>query len=167
MLLAVPVGALLVVKRLDEENRFCIACHLHQDLYRAMVGPPPTTLASAHFRVREAPDGGNAAAAAHPAGRRGHPERCFTCHSGEGVVGWTQVTALSAWDAARWVLGDRHEPESMRLPLTNQACLKCHAADVRGTKSEEETSKYHELTNHRSVSMPCASVRRLQPGQET
>ena len=59
-----------------------------------MVSAPPTTLAAAHYRAHGP----------------GHPERCFTCHSGEGVVGWTQVTLLSAWDAGRWVLGDRHEP---------------------------------------------------------
>lgn len=55
-------------------------------------------LAGAHFAAKSA----------------GHPERCFTCHSGEGVTGWSAVTALSAWDAARWVLGARHEPTTMR-----------------------------------------------------
>ena len=127
------------VKHKDHDNRFCIACHLHQDIYRRTVGAPPGTLAAGHYR----------------AGGPRHPERCFTCHSGEGVVGWSQVTLLSAWDAARWVAGDRHEPTSMRLPLTNQACLKCHAAEVRGTKSENETTKYHELSQHRGITVPC------------
>ena len=70
---------------------------------------------------------------------------------------WWQsaVTALSAWDAGHWVLGDRHEPTAMRLPLTNDACLKCHAEVTRGTLSGEETSKYHELLNHRGVKTPC------------
>ncbi len=111
VLVACSVG---FVKHKDHDNRFCIACHLHQDIYRHTVTAPPTTLAAGHYR----------------ADRGHHPERCFTCHSGEGVVGWSQVTLLSAWDAARWVAGDRHEPTSMRLPLTNQACLKCHAAHV-------------------------------------
>jgi len=138
---ALVVCSVAYVKHQDQDNRFCIACHLHQDIYRRTTAVPPGTLAAAHYHAR----GG------------GHPERCFTCHSGEGVVGWSEVTLLSAWDAARWVAGDRHEPSSMRLRLENAACLKCHARDVRGTKSTEETSKYHELADHRSVRTPCVA----------
>src|SRR5262249_26416805 len=139
LLLAAPV---IVVKQLDGRNGFCISCHLHEPHYRGMVTMPATTLAGAHFE----------GVARKPAG---HPERCFTCHSGEGVVGWRAVTALSAWDAGRWVVGDRHEPTAMRLPLEDRACLKCHAADVRGTRSAEETDRFHELTDHRAVRTPC------------
>src|SRR5215475_1500421 len=136
------IAGVAIVKVKDEDNRFCIDCHLHRTIFRTMVEPPPSTLAAAHFHARR---------------RDGHPERCFTCHSGEGVVGWSQVTLLSGWDAARWVLGDRHEPTRMRLPLANDACLKCHAAEVRGTKDQEETVKYHELSSHRGVKLPCVS----------
>jgi len=155
----------VLVKRLDEDNRFCVSCHLHESHYRAMTGVPPSTLAAAHFLAGTAPRTSTppageaeapAAVAASPK-HADHPERCFTCHSGEGVVGWSQVTALSAWDAARWVLGDRHEPKRMRLPIENAACLKCHARDIGGSLSEEETSKYHELASHKSVKMPCVS----------
>jgi len=141
LLVAAPV---IVVKQLDGQNPFCISCHLHQPHYRGMVATPAATLAGAHF----------AASARKPAG---HPERCFTCHSGEGLVGWSAVTALSAWDAARWVLGDRHEPTAMRLPLEDGACLKCHAADVRGTRSTEETDRFHELADHRKLRTPCVA----------
>lgn len=134
--------AVATVKKLDEDNRFCVSCHLHEDLLRDMTANPGVALTSAHF-----------AAAAHEP--KGHPERCFTCHSGEGVVGWTQVTVLSAWDAARWVAGDRDEPTHMRLPLTDGACLKCHAQDVRGSKTSEETEAFHQLTDHRSLPMKC------------
>jgi nitrate/TMAO reductase-like tetraheme cytochrome c subunit len=139
--LALAVAPVVLVKRADQDNRFCVSCHLHQAIYRNTLGDSLVTLATAHYRARHA----------------GHPERCFTCHSGEGVVGWSAVTALSAWDAGRWVLGDRHEPTSMRLPLTNDACLKCHAEVTHGTLSDEETSKYHELLNHRAVKTPCVA----------
>jgi hypothetical protein len=139
--LALAAGSVGLVKYKDQDNRFCISCHLHEPHYRGMVESPQATLAAAHFH---APGGG-------------HSERCFTCHSGEGVVGWSQVTALSAWDAARWVLGDRHESTAMRLPLSNQACLKCHAQDVRGTRSADETEKFHELADHRGVRVACVS----------
>jgi hypothetical protein len=139
--LALIVASVAFVKKQDQDNHFCISCHLHEPHYHGMVDPPPSTLAAAHFRGTG----------------HGHPERCFTCHSGEGVWGWSQVTLLSAWDAGRWVLGDRHESERMRLPLTNSACLKCHATDVRGTKNADETSKYHELVDHRMVSMRCVT----------
>jgi nitrate/TMAO reductase-like tetraheme cytochrome c subunit len=138
-LLALAVVPVAIVKHADQDNRFCVSCHLHEAVYRNTTGDSLVTLTSAHYRAR----------------RGGHPERCFTCHSGEGVVGWSAVTALSAWDAARYVLGDRHEPSAMRLPLTNGACLKCHAEVTRGTESEEETSKYHALMNHRGVKTPC------------
>jgi hypothetical protein len=141
LLIALIVCSVAFVKHKDQDNRFCISCHLHQEHYRGMVEAPPATLAAAHYGARSP----------------GHPERCFTCHSGEGVVGWSLVTLLSAWDAARWVAGDRRESTSMRLPLTNTACLKCHAADVRGHRSEEETSKYHELINHRDVRLACVT----------
>jgi len=130
------------VKHQDEDNRFCIACHLHREQYDAMVSAPPTTLAAAHHRARGA----------------GHPERCFTCHSGEGLGGWSAVTLLSAWDAARWVAGDRHEPRSMRLPVSNQACLKCHDSDLRAQKRDEQ--KFHGIPDHRHKTLPCVSCHR-------
>ena len=136
-LAAVAVGSVAFVKHQDEDNRFCVACHLHQTHYDGMVTAPPATLAAAH----------------HLASGPGHPERCFTCHSGEGVAGWSQVTLLSAWDAARWVLGDRHEPTLMRLPITNAACLKCHASDLREQPRDEQ--KFHGLADHRPVRIPC------------
>src|SRR3974377_67553 len=78
--LALVVAApTVVVKRLDTDNRFCIACHLHGQIYRDMTEAPPRPLAAAHFGAHYV----------------GHTERCFPCHSGEGVVGWTQVTVLS------------------------------------------------------------------------
>lgn len=142
VLAAVGTVGVVTVKKLDEDNRFCVSCHLHGDLLRDMTATPAVALTSTHF----------AAATTAPAR---HPERCFTCHSGEGVVGWTQVTLLSAWDAARWVAGDRHEPTHMRLPLTDAACLKCHAQDVRGSKTSEETEAFHELADHRTLPMKC------------
>ncbi|MEO7866612.1 MAG: cytochrome c3 family protein [Candidatus Eisenbacteria bacterium] len=159
-------AALVVVKRLDEDNRFCVSCHLHEDLSRVTHATPPSTLAAAHFHASADARVGVITAKARSVAP---PTRCFTCHSGEGVVGWSQVTLLSAWDASRWVLGDRHEPRSMRLPITNDACLKCHAADVRGTMSEVETSNYHDLSRHNSVSMACVSCHevhdRAEPNQ--
>ncbi|HTO92607.1 MAG TPA: hypothetical protein VMJ70_15860 [Candidatus Sulfotelmatobacter sp.] len=144
-LIAAAVIPTVVVKRLDGDNRFCISCHLHGQIYRDMTEAPARTLSAAHFRAHH----GN------------HPERCFTCHSGEGLAGWSQVTLLSAWDAARWVAGDRHEPTSMRLPLTNSACLKCHEKDVHGTKSSEETDEYHQLSDHLGVKLPCFSCHQV------
>jgi nitrate/TMAO reductase-like tetraheme cytochrome c subunit len=140
-LIALTAISVVTVKVLDASNEFCISCHLHEDIYKHMTTTPPTTLTAAHFHAK------------HPR----HAERCFTCHSGEGVVGWSQVTLLSAWDAARWVAGDRHEPTRMRLPLTNDACLKCHAKDVQGTMSVDETSKYHELSAHNGKKLTCAT----------
>lgn len=140
--MAIAALSTAYVKHKDEDNRFCVSCHLHQEHMDGMTATPPATLAAAHHRAQGP----------------GHPERCFTCHSGEGVVGWSQVTLLSAWDAARWVLGDRNEPDTMRLAITNQACLKCHASDLRDFPRDEE--KFHGLSDHRQVSIPCVSCHR-------
>jgi hypothetical protein len=148
--LALIIASVAFVKTKDQDNRFCIACHLHQTHFRTMVEPPPRTLAAAHFHAQGP----------------GHPERCFTCHSGEGVWGWSEVTLLSAWDAARWVAGDRREARGMRLPLDNGACLKCHARDVAGHRGADETSKFHELADHRMVSTPCVACHAThRPGE--
>jgi predicted CXXCH cytochrome family protein len=186
LLLVLVVAGVVVVKHQDQDNRFCIACHLHERHYRESVATPPANLSAAHFAAATAtPAGASAAgpgapassgdpassddataqggAAAPAAVRTGHPERCFTCHSGEGVVGWSQVTLLSAWDAARWVLGDRHEPTAMRLPIENRACLKCHAAQIRGTLHSDETSAYHQLAEHRGVTTACVACHRVHP----
>ena len=151
VLLLIAAAPTVLVKRLDEDNHFCISCHLHGKIYRDMTEAPPRALAAAHFRAKHAL----------------HSERCFTCHSGEGVVGWTQVTLLSAWDAARWVAGDRHEPTLMRLPLTNDACLKCHEKDVHGTQTSEETDRYHELADHRSVKLACIACHQVHPERDS
>ncbi len=143
ILALVAIAATAFVKHQDEDNRFCVACHLHQKKMDAMLAAPPRALAAAH----------------HGARGSGHPERCFTCHSGEGWGGWSQVTLLSAWDAARWVAGDRHEPTTMRLPLTNQACLKCHATDLRIRKRDEQ--KYHGIADHRPNKISCMACHRV------
>lgn len=146
-LAAVVVASTAFVKHKDEDNQFCVSCHLHQQHMDGMISMPARTLAAAH----------------HAAKGKGHPERCFTCHSGEGVIGWSQVTLLSAWDAARWVLGAREEPATMRLPITNPACLKCHAADLRDFPRDEQ--KFHGLSDHRRVEIPCVSCHRTHdPG---
>jgi len=132
VVLAAAVLPVAVVKRLDADNRFCVACHLHGEIMRNMIATPPATLAGAHFRARPP----------------GHPERCFTCHSGEGV-------------AARWVVGDRHEPTSMRLPITNEACLKCHAKQVHGSHTAEETDRFHELTDHSGLRLACVTCHQV------
>lgn len=155
--------SLIVVKRLDEDNRFCVSCHLHEDLSRVTHATPATTLAAAHFHADSDARVGTVTARQRKAAP---PQRCFTCHSGEGIVGWSQVTLLSAWDAGRWVLGDRHEPTHMKLPLTNEACTKCHAADIVGTLSEDETSSYHELARHNSVTMACVSCHEVHAPAE-
>lgn len=155
--------SLIVVKRLDEDNRFCVSCHLHEDLSRETHAAPAGTLAAAHFHAASDVRLGVVTARERNAAPA---DRCFTCHSGEGVIGWSQVTLLSAWDASRWVLGDRHEPTHMKLPLTNEACTKCHAADIRGTMTEEETSSYHELARHNSVKMACVSCHEVHARTE-
>ena len=164
--IAIGGAGVAFVKKQDEDNRFCIACHLHEKLYEVTVTAPPRSLAAGHYRARHA----------------AHPERCFTCHSGEGVTGWTAVTVLSGFDAARWVLGDRHEPTTMRLPIEDRACLKCHAADLKqalasanapdsgdegGDEMESASHQsFHHISDHRNVKLACVMCHTVHtPGE--
>ena len=162
----VAAGGVGFVKKQDEDNHFCISCHLHEKLYQVTVSSPPRSLAAGHYGAKH----------------DRHPERCFTCHSGEGVAGWSAVTALSGFDAARWVLGDRHEPTAMRLPIEDRACLKCHAGDLKkalaaaapaaddegeGQESASHQS-FHQISDHRNVKVSCVSCHTVHaPGESS
>ncbi len=113
-------GGWVLSDRLEEDNDFCNACHLepgrplHERIRQGFDARPPVNLASAH---------GLAGTEARPDGSL----RCIDCHGGTGLAGRLRVKALAAKDAFWYVVGHFEEPDSMRWPLRDEDCTKCHA----------------------------------------
>lgn len=114
-----PAGWMLS-DRLEQENDFCNACHLtpatplHERIRQDFDAQPSRNLAAAH-------------ALAGSEHRDDRSFRCIDCHGGTGPLGRARVKALAAKDAFWYVVGDFEEPESMRWPLRDEDCTKCHA----------------------------------------
>lgn len=135
-----------VSDRLEQDNDFCNACHLtadrplHLDIRRDFDGAPPATLAALH-------------GAARVEARSEDPAfRCIDCHGGASFVGRLRVKALAAKDAAVYLTGRFEEPRSMRFPLWDEDCRKCHgsfraaASDAAGETAG--ATPFHALAVH-------------------
>jgi nitrate/TMAO reductase-like tetraheme cytochrome c subunit len=142
--LAAPVLAAsgwAVTDRLEQDDDFCNACHLSEDvplhieIRRDFDASPAASLASAH----------GAARAAH---RDDGAFRCIDCHGGAGAFGRARVKALAAKDAFSYVIGHFEEPRSMRWPLRDEDCRACHASfeDVDTGRWGEQA--FHALAVH-------------------
>lgn len=140
IILFLPVPAYILVDNavfiLEKDNRFCIACHLHEEKYKDFTasGDDVKSLVGRHYSTKEV--------------------RCIDCHKGEGVLERAMVLGVAGVDTFVYFLGMHEEPEEMRFPLTDRTCLKCHEDDMvpKGSYS----SKYHELTPHANLAIRCA-----------
>lgn len=130
LLLTFTLSAGLAVSRLEEDDRFCAACHMtpERTYYNraqfALAGQNPLAdLSSAHYVVE-------------PAGlphRR--PFRCIDCHRGdEGIVHRLTALTLGARDTAIYLFGQPDqtiEQTAIEVPvLLTESCLKCHTASL-------------------------------------
>ena len=151
LLAAGAVGALVSVggwfgsERLEQDDRFCNACHLdgwvsgtplHTRQRDGFAERPPRTLAGSHATVAVDGRAGDAAAF-----------RCMDCHGGVGFVGKLRVKALAAKDAFFWVVGAFDEPDHMRWPLLDDDCRQCHAS-FAAKAGEFEDPAFHDLGVH-------------------
>jgi len=141
----------LATDALERENDFCNACHiegdvpLHIDIRRQLDARPPRSLAARHaVRMRSA-----------------RPEdpvmRCFDCHGGVGLTGRVRVKGLAARDLVVWLAGRGREPESLRVPLRDEDCRRCHA---RFPPSDDDRAgtPFHALDVHNhDFDVTCAT----------
>jgi len=129
---------------LEQDNRFCNACHLdgwlsgtplHEEHRDGFAARPAVSLAAAH------------ALAGNP-DRPGDPAfRCIDCHGGVGFLGRARVKVLAAKDAFWWLTGHFEEPEGMHWPLLEDDCRQCH--DSFETKAGPyEDPAFHDLDVH-------------------
>jgi predicted CXXCH cytochrome family protein len=133
-----PVGW-AVIDRLESDNAFCVSCHLepgrplHEQKASQFETSPAQNLAAAHRVARE-------------------EFTCIECHGGTGVVGRLRIKVVSARDALRYVLGRFEEPQTMRHPLWDEDCARCHR-----TYRAERDDAFHALAVH-NVDLPHACV---------
>jgi len=142
--LSVPVAFAVVLYHKERDDRFCIACHLHEEKFeRFLALPTATDLAGAHH-----------------AGRG--PVPCIGCHGGADPGMQLRVWGLAALDTLRFLAGRYEEPERMRLPLRDAECQQCHDPIVRVSLEEEAIQEgrgdtYHAIAEHRTVETACVA----------
>jgi hypothetical protein len=130
----------------ERDNRFCVACHLHEEKYDRFLARAARDLAAAH-----------------------NPKRSFTCidcHGGADLPMRLRVWALAAVDTAKFFAGRYKEPDQMQLPLRDQECRQCHTPILRSspaalTPQQEEAlegrtgDSYHAIRDHDTVKVAC------------
>jgi len=140
--LSVAFGGVLYKK--EQDDRFCVSCHLHEEKFgRFEARPAATDLAGAHHASRQA-------------------VRCIDCHGGRDVRRRLQVWVVAAFDTLRFLVGRYEEPKRMVLPLRDEECRQCHDPIIRVTFEEEAAQEgrgdsYHAITEHRTVRNPCVA----------
>ena len=160
----------LVTDRLEQDNAFCVSCHLsaslplHRDNLEDFEARPPVSLAVAHAVA------GNEA-------RADGVFRCIDCHGGASPIGRARVKLLSAKDAFWYVVARFEEPEGMRWSLWDEDCAQCHDRFAAPTHEAWETPAFHALAVHNhALGVDCvechgsheagsAELDFLQPGQ--
>ncbi len=133
-----------ITDSLEQDNRFCIACHrpekpLHAEVYRTFypVGGTLVTLAGAHNVNEEV--------------------RCIGCHIGADRKDYLMIKAIAAWDTARWLVGTYQDPERLRYPLGDRTCVKCHRDGGQNPRTEKA---FHNAPYHRDPRNGCSDCHR-------
>lgn len=144
----------LASDRLEQENAFCVSCHLrdgsplHRPKADDFTRRPAATLVAAH-------------AEAGVADRADAGFRCIDCHGGTGLAGRARVKLLSARDAFWYVVGRFEEPDRMRWPLRDDDCRKCHARFDERAPAPGVDPAFHELAVHNAeLGVACVECHR-------
>lgn len=132
-----------ITDRLEQDNRFCIACHrpekpLHAKVYAGFhpVAGKLVTLAAAHNLPQV---------------------KCIGCHIGADRKDYVAVKATAAWDTAHWLVGAYTDPTRLRYPLGDRTCLKCHPD---GGQNPKDPEAFHNAPYHRDPRNGCSDCHR-------
>ena len=129
------LAALGVTGWLEQDNRFCISCHLHDDIHRDYYSPEGQiiSLAAAHRVVNE-------------------PVPCIGCHTLDGLVGRTTTMMISTRDTLKLLLGLHAAEPDFLPPLPDPYCTKCHP---EAELVKLEAGDYHPYTEHLALDILC------------
>ena len=138
------VASVEVTDRLEEDNRFCIACHLHERTLENFLTDTPTLVALA---------------GAHHQGE----VKCIDCHIGATLTDKLIVKAIAGWDTLKYFSGRFKEPDHLRFPLGDRMCLKCH---TDGGQSQTRAGAFHNEVNHRGMPFECVMCHQSHPRRD-
>lgn len=138
-----PLLSLGALEKKQQDDRFCVACHLHEEKFERSRTPAAQDLTGAHHYAKS-------------------PLRCIDCHGGADLPMQFRIRTVAGLDTVRFLVGHYREPEGMRLPLRDKECKQCHDPILRRTVEEEEAVEgrgdtYHAINEHRTVKTPCVS----------
>jgi hypothetical protein len=91
----------------ERDNRFCVACHLHDEKFGRLMARSPTDLAGVHHQRKD-------------------EVGCIACHGGAALSMRLRVWAVAGLDTVKFLVGKYGEPTHMRLPLRDADCRQCH-----------------------------------------
>ena len=137
----------------ERDDRFCIACHLHEEKFERFVSMPSTDLTGPHHAK---------------------DVRCIDCHGGADLPMRLRVWSQAAVDTGRFFVGRYRESDHMRVQLRAKECSQCHTPIMKNapvlTAEQEEAlegragNAYHALRGHDTVRILCA---RCHPSHTT
>jgi len=133
------LAAVDVTDRMEQDNRFCIACHLHEAISGTFhsVNGQVMTLAGSH----------NVWAAT----------KCIDCHIGATIQDKVIMKTIAGRDTIAYLLGAYKEPEALRYPLGDRTCLKCHPD---GGQNPQRADAFHNVPYHRDPRNQCSDCHR-------
>jgi predicted CXXCH cytochrome family protein len=148
----------------ERDNRFCVACHLHDEKFQRLTAAASTDLAGFHHAKDTAVG-------------------CIGCHGGSDLRMRFTVWGVAAFDTIRFLASTYREPTAMRLSLPDAECRQCHTPILKSaaktpnptveaaesfemeaqTEGRGETS-YHVIREHGPVRVACV---RCHPAHTT
>jgi predicted CXXCH cytochrome family protein len=122
----------------ERNNRFCFACHLHEEKFKRFASVPFTDLSGPHHAGSV---------------------RCIDCHGGADVGMRLRVWSLAAVDTGKFLVGNYREPDHMKLQLRPKECTQCHTPILKLQPALEgrEGNAYHAIRSHDSVQTNCVA----------
>jgi predicted CXXCH cytochrome family protein len=145
----------------EHDDRFCVACHLHDEKFERLTASSASDLAGLHHN-KKAEVG------------------CIACHGGADLDMRLRVWTVAGIDTLKFLVGRYREPDHMRLPLRDLECRQCHTPVLKlatAPKTSEATraidpaddstfameattegragTSYHAIREHDTVKVKC------------
>jgi predicted CXXCH cytochrome family protein len=124
----------------ERNDRFCVACHLHDEKFKRLTASSASDLAALHY---------------HKKAEVG----CIACHGGADLDMRLRVWTVAGIDTLRFLVGRYSEPDHMRLPLRDAECRQCHTPILKppAAPKASEATRAVEPTEHSSFTAEAAS----------
>lgn len=137
-------AGMVVTDRLEENNTFCTACHLHEQKFTEFhpVQGQRLTLAAAHNLESD------------------KNVKCIDCHIGATITDKLIIKAIAARDTVAYLVGAFEEPTHLRYALGSRTCLKCHPT---GGQNPDQENAFHNAPHHTKMPLVCSECHTVHP----